>query len=80
MLDVQIAAIGENSPLTCLVPDLKGISPDDAFSRVPYEKGHTLLFHLEELAGGPGKWNITTIKSVFKSVLLGFWTLSILQG
>ncbi|KDR13370.1 leukotriene A-4 hydrolase [Zootermopsis nevadensis] len=48
-----IAAIGENSPLTCLVPDLKGISPDDAFSRVPYEKGHTLLFHLEELAGGP---------------------------
>jgi leukotriene-A4 hydrolase len=52
---VQIATLGENSPLTCLVPDLKGISPDDAFSIVPYEKGHTLLFHLEELAGGPGE-------------------------
>jgi hypothetical protein len=51
---VQIAALGENSPLTCLVPDLRGISPEDAFSTVPYEKGHTLLFHLEELAGGPG--------------------------
>ncbi|XP_069682260.1 leukotriene A-4 hydrolase isoform X2 [Periplaneta americana] len=48
-----IAALGENNPLTCLVPDLKGVDPDDAFSNVPYEKGHTLLFHLEELAGGP---------------------------
>ncbi|PNF40549.1 Leukotriene A-4 hydrolase [Cryptotermes secundus] len=48
-----ISALGENSPLTCLVPDLRGISPEDAFSTVPYEKGHTLLFHLEELAGGP---------------------------
>jgi hypothetical protein len=51
---VQIAALGENSPLTCLVPDLREISPEDSFSTVPYEKGHTLLFHLEELAGGAG--------------------------
>ncbi|PSN34098.1 Leukotriene A-4 hydrolase [Blattella germanica] len=33
-----IAALGEKSPLTCLVPDLKGVDPDDAFSTVPYEK------------------------------------------
>ncbi|KAJ9599849.1 hypothetical protein L9F63_009889 [Diploptera punctata] len=42
-----------NNPLTCLVPDLKGVDPDDAFSVVPYEKGHTFLYYLEELAGGP---------------------------
>lgn len=33
--------------------NLTGIDPDDAFSTVPYEKGHTFLFYLEELLGGP---------------------------
>ena len=33
------AAAGEQHPFTRLVPDLSGgIDPDDAFSRVPYEK------------------------------------------
>lgn len=35
------------------MPDLKGISPDEAFSSLPYEKGFTFLFYLEELLGGP---------------------------
>lgn len=48
----SITALGEKNPLTCLVPDLKGVDPDDAFSIVPYEKGHTFLYYLEELAGG----------------------------
>ena len=40
------------SPWTKLVVDLSGgKDPDDAFSRVPYEKGHTLLFHLETIVG-----------------------------
>lgn len=39
--------------MTDLVPNLVGIDPDDAFSTVPYEKGHTFLFYLEELLGGP---------------------------
>jgi hypothetical protein len=43
------------------VVDLKGISPDDAFSAVPYEKGFTLLFHLEELVGGAGNSSILRI-------------------
>ncbi|XP_067683113.1 leukotriene A-4 hydrolase-like isoform X1 [Haliotis asinina] len=42
-----------NGPYTCLVVDLKGVDPDDAFSSVPYEKGFTLLFYLETLLGGP---------------------------
>ena len=37
---------------TKLVPNLTGIDPDDAFCRVPYEKGATFLWYLEELVGG----------------------------
>lgn len=44
----------KNGPYTRLIPDLKGVDPDDAFSIVPYEKGFTLLFYLETLLGGPG--------------------------
>lgn len=45
---------GANNPLTNLVPSLQEVDPDDAFSSVPYEKGFALLYHLEELMGGPG--------------------------
>ncbi|CAB1333767.1 unnamed protein product [Coregonus sp. 'balchen'] len=31
----------------------ESVDPDDAFSSVPYEKGFALLYHLEELMGGP---------------------------
>lgn len=48
---------GPNDPMTCLVPDLRSVSPDDSFSVVPYEKGHTFLYYLEELAGGPEKFD-----------------------
>ncbi|ESO84303.1 hypothetical protein LOTGIDRAFT_222151 [Lottia gigantea] len=42
-----------NGPYTRLIPDLKGVDPDDAFSNVPYEKGCALLYYLETLLGGP---------------------------
>lgn len=29
--------------------DLKGKDPDDAFSKIPYEKGFNFLFYLENL-------------------------------
>jgi len=38
---------------TRLVPTLQGIDPDDSFSRVPYEKGFSLLHYLEQKVGGP---------------------------
>ncbi|KAI8801906.1 peptidase family M1-domain-containing protein [Cladochytrium replicatum] len=38
---------------TALVPKLDGIDPDDAYSSVPYEKGFTFLYYLEQLLGGP---------------------------
>ena len=47
---------GPDHPLTRLVPDLRGIDPDDAFSVIPYEKGSTFLWYLEELVGGADKF------------------------
>lgn len=57
-LILQIETLGEESPFTKLVVNLTGVDPDDAFSTVPYEKGHTFLFYLEELVGGAGNWII----------------------
>jgi len=44
--------LGSTNPLTSLVPKLAGVDPDDAFSVVPYEKGSTFLWYLEDLVGG----------------------------
>ncbi|XP_068611239.1 dual specificity tyrosine-phosphorylation-regulated kinase 2 [Brachionichthys hirsutus] len=52
-LQDSVNTFGANNPLTNLVPSLEGVDPDDAFSSVPYEKGFALLYHLEELMGGP---------------------------
>ncbi|XP_061187939.1 leukotriene A-4 hydrolase-like isoform X3 [Saccostrea echinata] len=52
-LKEEIEVVLKNGPHTRLIPDLKGVDPDEAFSIVPYEKGFTLLFHLETLLGGP---------------------------
>ncbi|KAL1967771.1 hypothetical protein VTN77DRAFT_2460 [Rasamsonia byssochlamydoides] len=40
---------GHDHEFTKLVPDLKGKDPDDAFSKIPYEKGFNFLFYLENL-------------------------------
>ncbi|KAF6738435.1 Leukotriene A-4 hydrolase [Oryzias melastigma] len=52
-LQDSVNTFGANNPLTNLVPSLQDVDPDDAFSSVPYEKGFALLYHLEELLGGP---------------------------
>jgi len=44
--------LGPTNPLTSLVPNLVGVDPDDAFSVVPYEKGSTFLWYLEDTVGG----------------------------
>ncbi|ODM91348.1 Leukotriene A-4 hydrolase [Orchesella cincta] len=43
---------GEDDPFTSLVMDLGGIDPDETKSSVPYEKGATFLYFLEEKVGG----------------------------
>ncbi|PWA22203.1 hypothetical protein CCH79_00017434 [Gambusia affinis] len=57
----QVNTFGANNPLTNLVPSLQEVDPDDAFSSVPYEKGFALLYHLEELMGGPGQGEETRV-------------------
>jgi leukotriene-A4 hydrolase len=43
-----VTEFGEaNKEYTKLQPNTDGKDPDEVFSRVPYEKGSLLLFHLE---------------------------------
>ena len=43
---------GAEHPYTCLVIKNNGdIDPDDAFSRIPYEKGFSLLWYLQTIFG-----------------------------
>ena len=55
-LKYGVDILGHDNPLTALVVDLDGVDPDDAFSVVPYEKGSTFLWYLEELVGGSSKF------------------------
>ncbi len=52
-LSEAIELFGPTNQATCLQPDLSATDPDDVFSSVPYEKGHTFLAYLEEVVGGP---------------------------
>lgn len=48
-----VADIGPEHEYTKLRPNLEGVDPDDAFSKIPYEKGSLFLFYLENQVGGP---------------------------
>ncbi|HWU88170.1 MAG TPA: M1 family metallopeptidase [Kofleriaceae bacterium] len=50
-LDEEVARFARTPELTRLRTHLAGVDPDDAFSRVPYEKGYFFLRALEEAAG-----------------------------
>lgn len=50
-LQDAVNVFGKDHKFTAMVPNLDGSHPDDAFSRIPYEKGHTLLFYMETLFG-----------------------------
>ncbi|TSK13240.1 Leukotriene A-4 hydrolase [Bagarius yarrelli] len=52
-LQESVNHFGADNVKTNLVPNLDGVDPDECFSSVPYEKGFALLYHLEELMGGP---------------------------
>jgi len=51
--EAVMSQFGPTHAFTALVPDLSGVDPDDAFSSIPYEKGSTFLWYLEEVVGGP---------------------------
>lgn len=54
-----------NEEFTSLVWDLENEDPDDAFSKIPYEKGVNFLFHLEGKLGGVKEFD-PFIKHYFK--------------
>ncbi|XP_008479413.1 leukotriene A-4 hydrolase-like, partial [Diaphorina citri] len=60
-LKQALKTLGEDNPLTKLIVDLKHTHPDDAFSTCPYEKGHTFLFYLEQLLGGPRDGSLAAV-------------------
>eukprot|EP00276_Gloeochaete_wittrockiana_P003846 CAMPEP_0184645550 /NCGR_PEP_ID=MMETSP0308-20130426/2074_1 /TAXON_ID=38269 /ORGANISM="Gloeochaete witrockiana, Strain SAG 46.84" /LENGTH=610 /DNA_ID=CAMNT_0027074703 /DNA_START=61 /DNA_END=1893 /DNA_ORIENTATION=- len=47
--------VGASNEYTKLRPNLTGVDPDDAFSKVPYEKGSLFLLFLEQKVGGPAR-------------------------
>lgn len=60
-----VKSLKDSPELTRLAPDMRGIDPDDAFSRIPYEKGCLLLIYLESLVGGIDRM-IGFLQSYFK--------------
>ena len=52
-LKESVRSFGDEHPFTCLVPKLpEGADPDDAFSKIPYEKGYCFVKYLEGLVDG----------------------------
>jgi leukotriene-A4 hydrolase len=50
-LQDELERLGTDSLFTKLKTNLKGVDPDEAYSRIPYEKGSLFLTLLEETAG-----------------------------
>jgi len=67
-----VADLGENHEFTKLCPDLTGIDPDDAFSKIPYEKGSLFLLYLEQVVGGA-----SAMKGWLKTYFTDFRTTSV---
>ncbi|XP_030070657.1 leukotriene A-4 hydrolase [Microcaecilia unicolor] len=73
----SVGTFGATNPLTNLIPSLKDVDPDEAYSSVPYEKGFALLFYLEQLLGGPDVF-VGFLKAylhafAYKSVITDDW-------
>lgn len=52
--DVQ--RYGADHDYTKLILNLEDVDPDDAYSRIPYEKGSALLYYLEKIVGSEGEF------------------------
>jgi leukotriene-A4 hydrolase len=50
-IDTYLEIFGINSTYTTLRPNFDGVSPDDFFSDIPYEKGYNLMYYIESLVG-----------------------------
>jgi leukotriene-A4 hydrolase len=50
-IDEYLDIFGNDSTYTTLRPNFDGVSPDDFFSDIPYEKGYNLIYYIESLVG-----------------------------
>lgn len=50
-LEEEFRRFGAKSPYSRLITDLRGVDPDDVYSRVPYEKGARFLALIERKVG-----------------------------
>ena len=48
-LSADIISFGESKTFTELRPYLLGRNPDDAFNKIPYEKGYNFLYYIERI-------------------------------
>ena len=46
-----LGVFGINNTLTSLRPNLTGMSPDDSYSNIPYEKGSNFVYYLQSIVG-----------------------------
>lgn len=76
--------LGKDHKFTQLLIDHTGIDPDDAFSKVPYEKGFHMVYYLDRLVGRKNfdkfipyyftKWTNKSLDSYeFKATFLEFF-------
>ena len=66
----DVYAFGESKPFSSLRPDLLGRNPDDAFNRVPYEKGFNFLYYLQNIINS--RSSIDTFRKFIRSYVSNF--------
>ena len=66
----DVYSFGESKSFTRMRPDLLGRNPDDAFNKVPYEKGFNFLYYIENLVND--KSNIDLFRKFIRSYILKF--------
>ena len=66
-IDEYLDIFGNDSTYTTLRPNFDGVSPDDFFSDIPYEKGYNLMYYIESLVGKD-----ISIKDFFQSYFAHF--------
>jgi len=72
-----VKSLQESPELTRLAPDMRGIDPDDAFSRIPYEKGCLLLLYLESLVASDKSESINLMMEWLRDYFVSFKEQSI---
>ena len=74
-LCADIVSFGESKSFTKLIPDLIGRNPDDAFNKIPYEKGYNFLYYIAGLVNS--KSDIDLFRKILREYFAKFEYMSI---